>query len=61
MEEKNLQEAVVLSTEQERNIMNALYEFVVRTASNSEKASPAEIKALPEMSKLLMWYWPTPD
>lgn len=52
-------EGVVLSREQQRNIMNALYEFVTRTAVNSENVSPAEIKALPEMTKLLIWYWPT--
>lgn len=52
-------ELIKLSTQQQEKIRDALYEFVVRTASNSEKASPAEVKILPEMSKLLVWYWPT--
>ena len=50
-------ETVFLSKEQEKEIMNEVYDFVIRTTRNSEKASPAELEALPTMFKLLIDYW----
>ena len=50
-------EKVVLTREQERTVMNAMYDFVIRTTTNSKEATPAELGALPEMTKMLINYW----
>ena len=43
-------EVVILSRQQEKAIMNAMYDFVMRTTT-------AELGALPEMTKMLIDYW----
>ena len=50
-------EKVVLAREQEKAVMNAMYDFVVRTITDSKKATPAELEALPGMTTRLIDYW----
>ena len=50
-------EKVVLTREQERTVMNAMYDFVIRTTTNSKEATPAELEALPGMTTRLIDYW----
>ena len=50
-------EVVILSRQQEKAIMNAMYDFVMRTTTSSKEATPAELGALPEMTKMLIDYW----
>ena len=40
-----------LSYEREVAVMDSIYDFVMRTTANSEKATPAEVGILPEMIK----------
>lgn len=46
-----------LGQEKEVAVMNAMYDFVIRTTENSKEVSPAELGALPEMIRLLIEYW----
>lgn len=47
----------VLSREQEEEIARDLLQFIHRVALD-KNASPAEIAALPEVAKVLMWLIP---
>lgn len=50
-------EIVYLNRDEEKNIKEAMYNFVIRTTTNSDKATPAEVEVLPEIIKLLIDYW----
>ncbi len=50
-------EVAILSRQQEKAVMNAMYDFVMRTTTGSKEATPAELGALPEMTKMLIDYW----
>ena len=59
MEADETRTPIRLSAERERAVMDGMFDFVIRTTTNSEKASPAEVEILPEMIKLLINYWAT--
>ena len=61
MESVEKQDKVALSREQEQGIVNVMYDFVVRTMLKSQDARPAEIGVLPEMTRMLISYWPEED
>ena len=44
---------MVLNEQQEHEMLDALYKFVVEVASNHKEASPAELQALPEICQLI--------
>ena len=52
-----MEETVFITREQERIAMEAMFNFVLRTTTNSNQASPAELAILPGMSKLVFDYW----
>ena len=48
---------VYLSQEQERNVINALCNYVIRVTDSNYKASPAELNILPEVANWLLNVW----
>ncbi len=42
-----------LNEQQEHELLETLYKFVVEVASNHKEASPAELQALPEICQLI--------
>ena len=48
-----MKEITRLNIEQERQFLKILYNCVIEVAQNHDKASPAELSALPEIAKLI--------